>query len=664
MVTMGQAATNGSDKKPRGISKLKVFIFALSFAYVAKTLALAYSNSVITQIERRFSIPSSTAGFIEGSFDIGNVLLIAFVSYFGAKLHRPKVIALGCLIMSLGSCLEALPHFLMPRYEYGSAVSSPNQTTSGAPLCLANHSLSSSAEPQGECRGGSMSLMWIFVLVGNLLRGIGETPVEPLGLSYIDEFSQTENSPFYIGIIQTLSIAGPLLGYLLAALCTKLYVDIGSINLDEVTVTQRDIRWVGAWWVGFLVSGAACLLAALPFWCLPRSLPKEGAENGSEPSETVALATPEPQGPNTPTKPALGLREFLRMIRGLFRNKIYVLFMIVTVLQFNAFSGYIAFLPKFVEQQYGKSSSEAIFLIGVYNLPIISLGYFLGGYYMKRFKVSTYRAAQIGFYSEILTYLINYSAFFMGCENSLVAGVTVSYGGTGDISYSQNFTSGCNAPCGCPGDVWDPVCGENGLAYISACHAGCATSVGEGQNTLFCMLDSPRSSTTAAVCGPPPSQPMAARRWASAPGRRCVTPCWWPSWSCPSSAASSSPSEPCRPTWSLKPEEKSLGLGLHLLTARILGGIPSVVSFGALADSTCLKWGVLGCGERGACRMYDTDLFRYLFHGIENIIRTSSYIPCVLILLILKREQAPQDSAPPTERVGGTRDDSVTNTEI
>ncbi|KAE8612984.1 hypothetical protein XENTR_v10007524 [Xenopus tropicalis] len=589
----------------------------------------------------------------------GNVLLIAFVSYFGAKLHRPKVIALGCLIMSLGSCLEALPHFLMPRYEYGSAVSSPNQTTSGAPLCLANHSLSSSAEPQGECRGGSMSLMWIFVLVGNLLRGIGETPVEPLGLSYIDEFSQTENSPFYIGIIQTLSIAGPLLGYLLAALCTKLYVDIGSINLDEVTVTQRDIRWVGAWWVGFLVSGAACLLAALPFWCLPRSLPKEGAENGSEPSETVALATPEPQGPNTPTKPALGLREFLRMIRGLFRNKIYVLFMIVTVLQFNAFSGYIAFLPKFVEQQYGKSSSEAIFLIGVYNLPIISLGYFLGGYYMKRFKVSTYRAAQIGFYSEILTYLINYSAFFMGCENSLVAGVTVSYGGTGDISYSQNFTSGCNAPCGCPGDVWDPVCGENGLAYISACHAGCATSVGEGQNTIFhncsCVWASPFPTNGSAALGQCPREEMCDTMLVAFMVMSFVC--------CLIFSFGAMPAYMVL-IRSLKPEEKSLGLGLHLLTARILGGIPSVVSFGALADSTCLKWGVLGCGERGACRMYDTDLFRYLFHGIENIIRTSSYIPCVLILLILKREQAPQDSAPPTERVGGTRDDSVTNTEI
>jgi len=43
----------------------------------------------------------------------GNLLVIAFVSYFGAKLHRPKVIAAGCFTMALGSVLTALPHFFM-----------------------------------------------------------------------------------------------------------------------------------------------------------------------------------------------------------------------------------------------------------------------------------------------------------------------------------------------------------------------------------------------------------------------------------------------------------------------------------------------------------------------------------------------------------------------
>ncbi len=47
----------------------------------------------------------------------------------------------------------------------------------------------------------SGSNMWIYVFLGNALRGIGETPVTPLGISYIDDFAKAENSPFYIGKI-------------------------------------------------------------------------------------------------------------------------------------------------------------------------------------------------------------------------------------------------------------------------------------------------------------------------------------------------------------------------------------------------------------------------------------------------------------------------------
>ena len=50
-----------------------------------------------------------------------------------------------------------------------------------------------------ECVKEMKSLMWIYVLVGNIIRGIGETPIMPLGISYIEDFAKSENSPLYIG---------------------------------------------------------------------------------------------------------------------------------------------------------------------------------------------------------------------------------------------------------------------------------------------------------------------------------------------------------------------------------------------------------------------------------------------------------------------------------
>lgn len=48
------------------------------------------------------------------------------------------------------------------------------------------------------------SLMWVYVLVGNMIRGIGETPIMPLGISYIEDFAKSENSPLYIGEFENL----------------------------------------------------------------------------------------------------------------------------------------------------------------------------------------------------------------------------------------------------------------------------------------------------------------------------------------------------------------------------------------------------------------------------------------------------------------------------
>lgn len=55
----------------------------------------------------------------------------------------------------------------------------------------------------------------------------------------------------------------------------------------------------------------------------------------------------------------------------------------------------------------------------------------------------------------------------------------------------------CNTRCSCLTNTWDPVCGNNGLAYMSACLAGCEKSVGTGTNMvrilaefrlMFCVL--------------------------------------------------------------------------------------------------------------------------------------------------------------------------------
>lgn len=55
-------------------------------------------------------------------------------------------------------------------------------------------------------------------------------------------------------------------------------------------------------------------------------------------------------------------------------------------------------------------------------------------------------------------------------------------------------------------------------------------------------------------------------------------------------------------------------------TCVVLGGIPAPVYFGALIDSTCLKWSIKKCGGRGACRIYDADMYRYGRVGLNAVV--------------------------------------------
>lgn len=53
------------------------------------------------------------------------------------------------------------------------------------------------------------------------------------------------------------------------------------------------------------------------------------------------------------------------------------------------------------------------------------------------------------------------------------------------LSYQEpSLYSDCNSGCLCSRKEWDPVCGDNGITYVSPCLAGCVSSSGSGRNTV------------------------------------------------------------------------------------------------------------------------------------------------------------------------------------
>uniref|UniRef100_A0AAR2L848 Solute carrier organic anion transporter family member n=1 Tax=Pygocentrus nattereri TaxID=42514 RepID=A0AAR2L848_PYGNA len=575
----------------------QLFLFSMSFVGFAKAFQGSYMKSSITQIERRFDIPSSFIGVIDGSFEIGNLLVIAFVSYFGAKMHRPRLIGAGCLIMALGSFLTALPHFFQGLYKYETTISHSSEANGTETIlpCLNNESRPQgddlpSAETQTECEKVAGSSLWVYVFLGNMLRGFGETPVMPLGLSYLDDFAKKENTAFYLAFIQTVTILGPMFGFMLGSFCAKLYVDIGAVDLDTITINHKDSRWVGAWWLGFLLTGAVMLLAGIPFWFLPRSLPKQekspdnksaDAQEGEQDTFiTMDSSKSPPSEKQEPVTMAALAKDFLPSLRRLFSNTIYLLIILTNLVQVNGFIGLITFKPKFIEQTYGQSQSKAIFMIG-------------------------------------------------------------------------GLLSQCNSGCSCSLKHWDPVCSNNGLTYASPCLAGCQSSTGVGKELVYqnctCVGDAHLpAANRSAVLGQCPHQDSCDHMFKIYMGLSVLGAFI--------SACGATPGYVIL-LRSIQPDLKSLSLGMQTLIARTLGGIPPPIYFGALIDGTCLKWGVKRCGGRGACRLYDSNAFRSRFLGLVYGLYSLSYVLSAMLFNRLAhrhRQEAIQNQAKDMEQEAGS----------
>ncbi|XP_065293823.1 solute carrier organic anion transporter family member 74D-like isoform X1 [Dermacentor albipictus] len=560
----------------------------------------AYLNGCITTIERKFALTGKMFSVILIADNVSSLFASLLIGYYARKVSRPRMITFSVSMSVLGCVLAALPYFIYGPGFIGDFQGQPALQgeeeayqaigDSRKEFCSRTDSNEASVARDQSPAASAIHAVCILFLA-NFLNGFGGAAFYISGTTYTDDNAKKTDSIVYFSFVFSLRFLGPMLGYVMASVCLRIY----ESPFETPSITAKHPKWIGAWWLGFILWGVSLVIISLPMSLFPKHIRRQS--RSLEKQEMQKVSSSELATDTFREKVAGDFAEFRRSFARLCKNPVLMWKIATIMFVYNGTGGYITMFPKYVEIHYRVSASNASLFTGPTKILAMMLGVFLGGLMIRFLKPKARTIALMEAASDLIEISFLIAGMSLSCSGWQLAGTSMS------TSNSLSIINDCNKDCGCTGSSFQPVCHVLEKAtYFSPCAAGCSE---DGNVTMHCSCLMNNSTTEDAVVTDGFCEfgcdslfilvalTSVSKLLAQLPrvggvivSFRCVDPA-----------------------------DKGLAVGMMGAAFNLLAAVPYPLIYSALFDATCIAWDERG-GRRGNCSFYDADKLRVVFHGV------------------------------------------------